>query len=76
MEGDPIAHVRAALSLFVHSLPPVCEFDIVSFGSSFSSLFGEKRAYSDATMRAALADVRAMDADMFWNRCARSTFSF
>lgn len=87
MSRKAIAHVRTALSLFVHSLPADCEFNVVGFGSAFSSLFRGKRAYSDEALDAAIAYAKGMTADMgelrflrhsntFWRKCGRIIFSF
>jgi hypothetical protein len=64
MSGSAIANIRIALSLFVHSLPADCEFDIVDFGSTFSSLFKGKRGYSDQTLKTAIAYVKGITANM------------
>jgi hypothetical protein len=54
MQGQPIEHVRRALSIFVHSLPLGCRFDIIGFGSSYESGLGGIRAYEDESL--AMAD--------------------
>ena len=39
--GDRIEAAKAALLVFLKSLPPGCYFNIVGFGSSFALLFPE-----------------------------------
>ena len=41
MGGDRIASARAALLVFLKSLPPGCYFNIVGYGSHFALLFPE-----------------------------------
>ena len=39
MNGDRIKNAKEALFLFLKSLPAGCYFNVISFGSSYSSLF-------------------------------------
>jgi hypothetical protein len=64
MTGPPIQNVRTALSLFMHSLPADCDFDIIGFGFGFAPLFGELRPYSDVTLQATESYIRDLNADM------------
>ncbi|XP_045123544.1 von Willebrand factor A domain-containing protein 5A-like isoform X2 [Portunus trituberculatus] len=65
MNGENIQSARATLLLFLKSLPAGCLFNIVSFGSSFSSLFPKgSRVYSEKTLREACQLQATMDADM------------
>ena len=38
MEGDTMETTVESLKLFVQSLPAVCMFDIISFGSNYKSM--------------------------------------
>lgn len=64
MEGSSIAEVRNALQLALRSLTAGCRVNIVGFGSTFSALFPESRAYDDATLAEASAHVARMQADL------------
>jgi hypothetical protein len=64
MQGSPIHHVRRALSVFLHSLPLGCRFEIVSFGFHHEALFRGLTEYTDATMGTASDYIDRMDADM------------
>ena len=55
---------KDALTLFLHSLPADCLFDIYSFGSRFDSLFGSNsQEYTDDTLMHAKKHVRRMKAN-------------
>jgi hypothetical protein len=64
MRGESIRHVRQALSIFIHSLPLGCRFEIVSFGFHYESLFQGLTEYADAAMRTASDYIDRMEADM------------
>jgi Ca-activated chloride channel family protein len=64
MQGTSIAEVRNALQLCLRSLTAGSRFDIVGFGSTFQSLFGESRPYEEDTLAAATEHVSRMKADM------------
>jgi Ca-activated chloride channel homolog len=64
MGGDSIAEVRNALQLCLRSLRAGCRFNIVGFGSTFSTLFPQSRAYDEASLAEAAAFVASVDADM------------
>jgi hypothetical protein len=51
MQGVNIDLARSALQLFLRSLPEHCTFDIISFGSRFTSLFdGKSLPYDESTI--------------------------
>ena len=61
--GGRMMMVRKALPLFLHSLPSDCRFNIVSFGTRFQYLFGEKSIdYNDRTLERAKDYVEKMTA--------------
>jgi len=64
MGGESIAEVRNALQLCLRSLRIGCRFNIVSFGTAFSTLFPESRPYDEASLAEAAAFVATVDADM------------
>ncbi|KAI9006868.1 von Willebrand factor type A domain-containing protein [Hyaloraphidium curvatum] len=66
MQGTSIAHAKEALKLMLRSLPADegVRFNIVSFGSSFKSLWPESKPYDERSMKEAEAEVDRMDADM------------
>ncbi len=64
MEGTSIEEVRNALQLCLRSLTTGSRFNIVSFGSTFATLFRESRPYDDSSLQEASAFVRGTRADM------------
>ncbi len=64
MQGDSINEARRALELCVRALDQRDRFDIVRFGSTHTSLFGHARAYDQQALDAAVAYVRATDAEL------------
>ncbi|RHZ61182.1 hypothetical protein Glove_349g87 [Diversispora epigaea] len=62
MDGDPIKKAKEALELILRSLPEDCVFNVVSFGSEFTSLFPESKPYTEETFKTALDHVKSMDA--------------
>lgn len=62
--GSAIRAVRDTLQLLLRALPARCLFNIVSFGSTHSSLFQSSRPYSNETMREAAAHVASMEANL------------
>ena len=59
-----IEQAKEALTLFLHSLPAECLFDIYSFGSRFDSLFqGESQEYTDDSLLRAKEHVKGMSAN-------------
>jgi len=65
-DEDKIGLACKAMLLFLKSLPVGCRFNIVRFGSSFSSLFSDQvtREYNDTTMRQAESLIQSMTADL------------
>ena len=58
---------KAALKLFIQSLPVGCKFSLISFGSGDScmSIAGRQvMDYNDFTVKQALEHIDRMDADM------------
>ena len=64
MQGSSIEQVRNALQLCLRSLESGCAFDIVGFGSSFESLFGECRAYDERSLTEANRYVSSLEASL------------
>ncbi|CAF0897377.1 unnamed protein product [Adineta steineri] len=67
MEGDnKIGLARKAMILFLKSLPVNCHFNIIRFGSTFSSLFDKQVSvqYNEKTMRQAESLIKNMSADL------------
>lgn len=64
MQGAQIQKAAVALQLFLRSLPLGCYFDIVGFGSRWSSLFGGSRPYNAETLRIASEHVQHVKADL------------
>ncbi|RHZ83023.1 hypothetical protein Glove_100g22 [Diversispora epigaea] len=62
MEGDPIKKAKEALELILRSLPDDCIFNVVSFGSKFTSLFPKSEPYAEKTFKKALNHAKSMDA--------------
>src|SRR6185436_5467674 len=62
MGGDPMNKAKEALELILRSLPEDCIFNVVSFGSNFTSLFPESKPYTEETFKEALAHAKSMDA--------------
>ncbi|CAG8604676.1 10455_t:CDS:2, partial [Diversispora eburnea] len=50
------------LELILRSLPEDCIFNLVSFGSKFTSLFPESKPYTEETFKKALDHTKSMDA--------------
>lgn len=64
MGGTSIEEVRRTLQLCLRSLTAGCAFDIVGFGSRWTSLFSGSRPYDEASLQAASEHVRGLDADL------------
>jgi hypothetical protein len=59
-----IDYAKEATKLFVQSLPARCKFNIVSFGSNYTSLFPSSADYTDASKKQALDQIASFGADM------------
>ncbi|VDI19147.1 Hypothetical predicted protein [Mytilus galloprovincialis] len=64
MRNDRIKKAKETLLLLLKSLPVGCLFNVVSFGSDFSTLFEQSEEYSEATLNQALSLQSQMEADM------------
>ncbi|KAL6046730.1 von Willebrand factor A domain containing 5B1, variant 2 [Balamuthia mandrillaris] len=64
MSGELMSQAKSALQLFLRSLPEDCKFNIISFGSEYSTLFPESRSYDENTLQEASSHVDAMCANM------------
>ena len=64
MEGEKISQARKAVQIFLRSLPEGSFFNIISFGSCFTSLFEKSQEYDDETLKAAEKHVDTFQADM------------
>ena len=64
MGGFKIEQARAALTLFVKSMPEDCYFNIISFGSTYQCLFPQSRKYSGTTLEEGVAHISTFDAHM------------
>ncbi len=64
MGGSSMEQAKAALSLFLHSIPAGCHFNIVSFGSRHEFFFKRgSRLYDDHSLAEAKRHVAGMDAN-------------
>jgi hypothetical protein len=64
MAGEPIKTAKYALDLAIRSLPANSYFNIVSFGTSYSSLFEVSKQYDEKTSAEAVRYVNDIQADM------------
>ncbi|XP_052105198.1 von Willebrand factor A domain-containing protein 5A-like [Mytilus californianus] len=64
MDGDRMEKSKAALLLFLKSLPVGCLFNIVSFGSDYSFLFDRSQQYNKESLAAAKHHQNEMMANM------------
>jgi len=77
MGGVRITEARRAMKLFLMSLPPTCEFNIVRFGSSYQKLFPSSEKLSDTTLSKAKQYVQNTDANLGGTEllpCMKSVF--
>ncbi|UJR11148.1 hypothetical protein I4U23_015329 [Adineta vaga] len=65
-DDNKIGLARKAMMLFLKSLPINCKFNIVRFGSGFSSLFDENASveYNENTMAQAESLIKSLSANM------------
>lgn len=61
--GGTIPDLKAALEIFLKSLPVGVKFNICSFGSHFSFLWDRSQTYSKDTLDKALHHIKSFDAD-------------
>ena len=64
MQGDSIAQAQRALALCVRALAAHDAFNIVCFGSSFTSLWPAPRPYSQASLEEATQYIQQVQADL------------
>lgn len=64
MSGDRITMAIEAAQLFLKSLPVNSIFNVISFGSQFSSMFNQSVEYNTQTLNTALAHLNTYSADM------------
>ncbi|VDI27450.1 Hypothetical predicted protein [Mytilus galloprovincialis] len=64
MSNERIKKAKETLLLLLKSLPVGCLFNVVSFGSDFSTLFEQSEEYSEKTLDQALSLQAQMEADM------------
>jgi len=64
MQGDSMAQARRALALCVRALAAHDSFNIVCFGSSFTSLWPAPRPYSQASLDEATQYIQQLQADL------------
>ncbi|XP_068682232.1 von Willebrand factor A domain-containing protein 5A-like [Montipora foliosa] len=64
MDGSRIKSARDTLLLFLKSLPDGCYFNVVGFGSSFTTLFKKSQLYDDENLKKATDLAQSMKADL------------
>ena len=64
MGGDRIKSAIAALALFIRSIPPNSKFNIISFGSSYVSMYPSSIEFNNANMEDALNRISSFGADL------------
>ncbi|XP_078314780.1 von Willebrand factor A domain-containing protein 5A-like isoform X2 [Crassostrea virginica] len=64
MHGDRIGKAKETLLLLLKSLPVNCIFNIVSFGSTYKSLFSKSKQYNEENLKKALKLQKSMSANM------------
>ena len=64
MRGSYIRSASETLVLFLKSLPPGCSFNIIGFGSSFTSLFPKSVAYDQGHLDVAIGHAVKLEADL------------
>jgi hypothetical protein len=63
MENGQIECAKAALQLFLRSLPIGCYFDIISFGSKYDRMFGTPVEYNNTTLETATKKISNFSAN-------------
>ncbi|MBI4850078.1 MAG: VWA domain-containing protein [Nitrospirae bacterium] len=64
MEGSSISEAKKAIEIFIKGLNDSVRFNIYRFGSTFEKLFDRSKPYTDANIKAALAYISKIDADL------------
>ena len=64
MGGSYIKSAADTLILFLRSIPPGCFFNVIGFGSTFSSLFKESVPYDQVNLDIAIKHVESLEADL------------
>lgn len=64
MSGSRMEKAKETLLLILKSLPVNCKFNIIRFGSTFSSLFSESSKYDDNSLKQAMQLQKNIQADM------------
>lgn len=64
MTGEKIEMAREATKLFVKSLPPGCQFNVISFGSEMEPLFPNAVTYSTEVVKEAMDKISHYGGDM------------
>ena len=55
---------KEAARLFIKSLPSVCKFNVMSFGSGFTAMFDRSIDYSKMNIEGALSNLKHFQANM------------
>lgn len=64
MSGMYIKSAGETLVLFLKSLPPGCSFNIIGFGSRYTSLFPNSVAYDQGNLDVAMGHAESLNADL------------
>ena len=64
MRGSYIKSASETLVLFLKSIPPGCRFNIIGFGSRFTSLFPTSVVYNQENLDVAIRHAESMNADL------------
>ena len=64
MEGEPIEVAKAALELFIRSLPPGSKFNIISFGTDYVKMFPSPKDYTEDSLNEAIEEVQSFGEDL------------
>lgn len=64
MRGDKMKMAKDTVQLFLNSLPARCKFNIISFGTHYSTMFRKSVVYKSETLQKALEMLSTFSADM------------
>ena len=64
MMGSTFMNACETLVLFLKSLPPGCRFNIIGFGSHFTSLFSSSVSYNEQHVYEAITHAQSIQADL------------